>query len=139
LVCNREGVKGGIALRREAKVALVASLLDPDLQGPPAFSVRVISTGERAARVLVSGELDLATSPKLDRALDGALGDADEVVLDLSAVTFIDSTGLSTILAGISSSQLNRRKMTISSRLGAQPRRLFELAGMNGALPLVDE
>lgn len=87
----------------------------------------------------MAGELDLATSPRLDQALTTALGDAEDIVLDLSEVTFIDSTGLSAILAGISSSQLNRRKLAVSSRLGAQARRLFELAGMDGALPLVDE
>jgi anti-sigma B factor antagonist len=103
------------------------------------FGVRVISTGERAARVLVTGELDLATAPKLDQALGTALGQADEVVLDLSMVTFIDSTGLSTILAGVSTSQLNRRKLTISSALAAQPRRLFELSGLDATLPLVEE
>ena len=103
------------------------------------FAVRVVSTGERMARVLVAGELDLATAPDLDRALTTALTDADDVVLDLSQVTFIDSTGLSAILAGVSASQLNRGKLTISSTLAPQPRRLFELAGMDGALPLIDE
>jgi anti-sigma B factor antagonist len=117
----------------------VKSSGDPDLAETDSFSVRVISTGERAARVLASGELDLATSTKLEGALNSALADADEVVLDLSNVTFIDSTGLSTILTGISTSQLRRRRLLISSRLGAQPRRLFELAGMDGSLPLVDE
>jgi anti-sigma B factor antagonist len=103
------------------------------------FTVRVISTGDRAARVLVAGELDLATSEQLDSALTRALADADEVVLDLSNVAFIDSTGLSTILAGVSASQLNGGRLSISATLGAQPRRLFELAGVDGALPLVEE
>lgn len=106
---------------------------------PLPFSVRVISTSKGAARVLVAGELDLATSPKLDEELTGVLSDNHEVVLDLSAVTFIDSTGLSTILAGISSSKLNGGTLKISSKLTPQARRLFELAGMERTLPLVDE
>lgn len=89
--------------------------------------------------MLVAGELDLATSSRLDKALTSALTDADDVVLDLSKVTFIDSTGLSTILAGVSASQLNGGTLAISSTLAPQPRRLFELAGMDGALPFVDE
>jgi anti-sigma B factor antagonist len=110
-----------------------------DSTATQAFTVRVISTGERAARVLVTGELDLATSSRLDSALTRTLADADEVVLDLSGVTFIDSTGLSTILAGVSASQMNGGTLTISSTLAPQARKLFELAGMQGALPLVDE
>jgi anti-sigma B factor antagonist len=115
---------------------------DPGSRDPAnttALNVRVISTGERAARVLVAGELDLATSAKLDDALTEALTDADEVVLDLSKVSFIDSTGLSTILSGVSTSQLNGGKLTISSALAPQARRLFELVGMERALPIVDE
>ena len=107
--------------------------------GAPVLSVRVISTGERAARVLVAGELDLATSEKLDQALTRALDDAQAVVLDLSKVTFIDSTGLSTILGAVSASQLNGGRLTISSTLAPQARKLFQLAGMDGTLPFADE
>jgi len=99
----------------------------------------VVSTGERAVRVLVSGELDLATAPRLDAALTRALTDADDLVLDLSNVTFIDSTGLSAILAGVSASQLNGSSLAISSTLAPQARKLFQLAGMESTLPLVDE
>jgi anti-sigma B factor antagonist len=103
------------------------------------LSVRVISTGERAARVVVSGELDLATASQLDQALSQALADADEVVLDLSEVSFIDSTGLSAILGGVGTSQLNGGRLTISSALAPQSRKLFELVGMERALPIVNE
>ena len=98
-----------------------------------------MSTGERAARVLVAGELDLATAPSLERALSGALEAADDVVLDLASLTFIDSSGLSAILAGVSASHLNGGRLVISSTLAPQPRKLFELAGMGGILPFVDE
>lgn len=89
--------------------------------------------------MLVTGELDLATSPQLDETLTEVLAETEEVVLDLSGVTFIDSTGLSTILVGISSSKLNGGTLKISSMLTPQAQRLFELAGMERTLPLVDE
>jgi anti-sigma B factor antagonist len=120
-------------------VEIVGDPSSRDPRNPVNLNVRVISTGDRTARVLVVGELDLASSEKLDRALTQALADADEVVLDLSEVSFIDSTGLSTILSGVSTSQLNGGKLTISSALAPQARKLFELVGMQGALPIVDE
>ena len=43
---------------------------------------------------VVGGELDLATCDDLRRRLQTILLDADTAVLDLSAVTFIDSAGL---------------------------------------------
>jgi anti-sigma B factor antagonist len=99
----------------------------------------VLSTGERSLRVLVGGELDLLTSSKFEVAVTSALSEADEVVVDLSQVAFVDSTGLSSILAVVSASQLNGSRLTISSMLAPQARKVFELAGMDVALPLVDE
>jgi anti-sigma B factor antagonist len=122
-----------------ANVGAVARSLDSSPADPPALSVRVLSTGDRSLRVLVRGELDLLTSPKFETAVTGALGEADEVVVDLSQVTFIDSAGLSSILSTVSTSQLNGSRLTISSTLAPQARRVFELAGMDATLPLVDE
>jgi len=46
-------------------------------------------------RLTVAGELDLATSSQLREALEDALGAGSTLVeLDLSAVSFIDSSGL---------------------------------------------
>jgi anti-sigma B factor antagonist len=47
--------------------------------------------------VAVVGEVDLATAPRLSAALGGH-GDAERVVLDLTAATFIDSTGLRVLI-----------------------------------------
>jgi anti-anti-sigma factor len=71
--------------------------------------------------------------------LTQALTDADEVVLDLSKVSFIGSTGLSTIHGGVSTSQMNGGRLTISSAPAPQARKLFDLVGMDSALPIVDE
>jgi anti-anti-sigma factor len=47
----------------------------------------------------VSGELDIATRPILEHALVRALdGQGDEFHLDLSGVTFVDSTGAKALL-----------------------------------------
>jgi anti-sigma B factor antagonist len=52
--------------------------------------------------VSVSGEIHVTTAPRFRQALD-AIIDAGEgtLVLDLSAVEFIDSTGLSVLLNGL--------------------------------------
>jgi len=60
----------------------------------------VDARSERDRIVLhLKGELDLASSPVLERALeDPALADAPLVVLDLDDLKFVDSTGLRIIL-----------------------------------------
>jgi anti-anti-sigma factor len=50
------------------------------------------------ARLTVEGELDMASAPVLDRAVDGAMESARVIELELAGVTFMDSTGLRTLL-----------------------------------------
>jgi len=58
------------------------------------FEVRI----ERDAHVMVSGDLDIATSPQLVSAVESLAGtEVQRVVLDLSHVTFLDSSGVSAL------------------------------------------
>ena len=50
--------------------------------------------------VVASGEIDIATSPALREALVAAAESSSNVVVDLSAVTFLDSTGLGVLMGG---------------------------------------
>jgi anti-sigma B factor antagonist len=61
-------------------------------------AITTVKAGDRAYVVTVAGELDLYTTPRLVAELDAVAPDGPEVVLDLDAVTFIDSTGLGAIL-----------------------------------------
>ena len=56
------------------------------------FDITVEHQGS-VATVAVVGELDLATAPRLSAVL-GERGDAEVLVADLTATTFIDSTGV---------------------------------------------
>lgn len=60
------------------------------------FGVRVERDGARSI-VRVLGELDIATAPQLADALAGAGAD---VVVELTEATFMDSTGLRTMVLG---------------------------------------
>jgi anti-sigma B factor antagonist len=50
--------------------------------------------------IVLRGEHDLSTQPRLQATIDEALSAGMSVVVDLSAVEFIDSTVLSSILRG---------------------------------------
>jgi anti-sigma B factor antagonist len=56
-------------------------------------------------RLRVSGEVDIQTSPFLERQLMRALDGASSLTVDLSDVTFLDSTGLSVLVAGLKQCQ----------------------------------
>ncbi len=54
---------------------------------------------DRAVIVHLQGELDMATAADLQRVVDAAMAeDAATVVLDLTNLTFVDSTGISVFL-----------------------------------------
>jgi anti-anti-sigma factor len=51
------------------------------------------------ASVLAKGEIDMATAPELDRRLQAAISTRPaRIVVDLSAVTFLDSSGINALV-----------------------------------------
>jgi anti-anti-sigma factor len=58
-----------------------------------------ISPLDGGAGLKLTGELDLATARQLDEALLLAVSTVGELRLDLSELTFMDSSGMNTIIA----------------------------------------
>jgi anti-anti-sigma factor len=58
--------------------------------------IKIVHTKPSCAELAISGEVDMAVADELLRAATAALRDnsCDNLVLDLSEVTFIDSSGL---------------------------------------------
>lgn len=50
--------------------------------------------------IALSGEVDLHHSPKLREELLARLGDGHDVLIDLSQVTYIDSSGIASLVEG---------------------------------------
>jgi anti-anti-sigma factor len=99
--------------------------------------VTIDTVGRDGSLVLVvEGELDIATSHLLDEALERAVStDALSIVIDLGAVSFIDSTGLHVLIRHAQESR-PRIRLTKGS---AQVQRLFELSGALDYLPFVSD
>jgi anti-sigma B factor antagonist len=87
------------------------------------------TSGSDGVCVEVAGEVDIDTAPRMRRALDAALAEADQVVVDLGAVTFLDSAGLSVLIA----TQRKADAAGVTLRLqhvGSSVLRLLDLTGM---------
>jgi len=91
---------------------------------------------EDARLVRVSGELDLTSAPALKSELDAARDKEATAVLDLSAVSFIDSTGLHLLLEASRSSATNGWAFFIV-RPSEAVERLIELSRTADLLTLV--
>jgi anti-anti-sigma factor len=59
----------------------------------PVFDVRVEPVGP-SVLITVSGEIDMATCGQVRDAIEPYLSQRGQVVLDLAAVTFMDSSGI---------------------------------------------
>ena len=82
----------------------------------------------------VSGEVELCTAPELERALVQEICAAREGLLDLSAVSFIDSSGLHAIVIAARAARSNGGALALDSRLPDQVRRVFEITGLQSLL-----
>ena len=58
----------------------------------------VIERSGTSRIVRVSGEIDLATAPRLHQALGEFTAGAGTVIIDLTGVSFIDSSGLNVLM-----------------------------------------
>lgn len=64
------------------------------------LTIREDTSAAGTSRLLVSGELDVETSPALrDRGAALVDGGTDNLIVDLAGVTFIDSTGLGALVS----------------------------------------
>jgi anti-sigma B factor antagonist len=102
---------------------------------PPDFSCSSTSGGPDAGWVLVTGELDIATTPLLEQTLRD-LGQTHLVVLDLRRVSFMDSSGLHAIVdASIRARNAGRRLVVLRGPAGVD--HMFALTGTEDDVEVV--
>lgn len=101
--------------------------------GPSSWKVTEISDLRGDRTIVVYGELDIATAPELVNLLARLHHYGHAVTLDLAEVTFMDSTGLTTLMDAHLQSERNGWAFTVR-RPSSAVKRVFELAGVSGVL-----
>jgi anti-sigma B factor antagonist len=102
----------------------------------PTFTVDVAREADRV-RIALRGELELATVDQAHEALSlPEVAPSDTVVLDLSRVTFIDSTGLRFVLLADRTAQEKGWRLEM---VPAPPevQRIFRMTRLEERLPFV--
>jgi anti-sigma B factor antagonist len=111
---------------------------DEAARGEPksiAFAVIRRELDEHTGALSVEGELDLASAPSLKWALTDILAAGhDKVVVDLSLVTFIDSTALG-VLVGVKKNLNPGAKLAITCT-HPDVLNIFELTGLDAAFDI---
>ncbi len=110
----------------------------------PRFEIRVDADAQRDGSaelvertvVAISGELDVATSPELEREVLALLQEGvSEVVVDASGVDFIDASGIGVLVGGVNLARETGGQLVLRGTSEAT-RRLLDLLDLNGALPI---
>jgi anti-sigma B factor antagonist len=92
-----------------------------------------------APRLILSGELDLASAEQLETQLKQLeTSEPDVIVLDLRELEFMDSTGLRAVIAADARAR-ERGGRLIVVRAPEEVDRVFRLTRMDQHLELVDE
>jgi len=100
------------------------------------FTVAV-ERGDGVARVLVAGELDLATVPELEARLP-APSPGETLVLDLRELAFIDSSGIRVLMRlDLDSRERGWTLVVVRARPSVQ--RVLDLVRLGDRIRLVDE
>jgi anti-anti-sigma factor len=88
--------------------------------------------------IQLSGELDLANATAFETALEEALGDGKgHVIVDMTELEFIDSTGIALLVAAISDDGNGSRLRFVNSRATAVTK-VLDMTGIAARLPFVE-
>jgi anti-sigma B factor antagonist len=107
-----------------------------DRREPPGI-LSLETASEAGVRTLrLGGELDLAGAPALEAAIEEAMADSESrLVIDFSALTFIDSTGIAILVAALGDERAAGRLGFVPSTAPAVTR-VLRLTGVEERLPL---
>jgi anti-anti-sigma factor len=90
---------------------------------------------DRTAPVVLlkaTGEMDAATVSRLDAVIDEALAQHEgHVVLDAAEVTFVDSTGITSLISGLRRLNRSRRRLALAFPANGPLHRALEVTGLN--------
>lgn len=92
------------------------------------FSCTCKPDGWGSVWIQLVGEVDLATCPPFERALEKAQDRASIVSIDLQEVTFVDCSGLRVIVQAAARAAAAGTKLTLAGPTG-QVERLLDLTG----------
>jgi anti-sigma B factor antagonist len=98
------------------------------------LTVEVERLGDRASVISVGGELDLSTISMLERRLLDQVRSRRSVILDLTPLTFIDSSGIGLLIGAFRAANGSAMHVVIARE--SQVERVFTIAGIDLALPV---
>ncbi|EWC61019.1 anti-sigma factor antagonist [Actinokineospora spheciospongiae] len=95
-----------------------------------------VSTDPGRVVVTVEGELDMHTSVEFKQVLMDLVADDTDLLVDLSGLTFVDSSGLSAFIAVHKSTLNHERASLLLARVPPFLNRILAVTGLAAVLPI---
>jgi anti-anti-sigma factor len=105
-----------------------------NLSNYPPLEIRQSRDPDGAARLSLIGELDLVGTRHFQRALAPLRGGGAAIRLDVSLLTFVDSSGLRALLSAVVDAGRDGFELSIDPSVSSEVRRLVELVGIGDIL-----
>ena len=100
------------------------------------FRIELSQPSSRCHLVALHGELDIAAAPKLSHAFSDLLDiGCERVIVDLSQLSFIDSTGIHTLIAAAAAVEDSGGLMTLHAP-NEHVRRVFDVVRLADLIPI---
>ncbi len=102
------------------------------------MDMQVTSMAQDMARVVLTGRLDSAGSAKIDLPFNAVAGANRHVLVDMSAVTFVASIGIRTLMLGAKTIQRRGGKLLLMNP-HVEVEQVLETIGVTDMLPIVHD
>jgi len=101
-------------------------------------NVRIEPESENIAIVVLTGEHDLGSLPRVRDAFDAVAGEGKAILIDLCSTSFVDSSILGAILDARRAAIEGERGFAVACDGSSEPvRRVLEVTGLNEELPVL--
>jgi anti-sigma B factor antagonist len=100
------------------------------------MDMQVTALSIDAVKVVLTGRLDLAGSAKIDLPFSATAGSNRNILVDMSAVTFVASIGIRTLVLGAKTVQRRGGKLLLLSPR-SEVEEVLEMTGVIDLLPIV--
>ena len=101
------------------------------------MNCEILDQGD-AAVVVLSGDVDLESSPRVRSALLDGVSMKDTVVVDMASVSYIDSSGVASLVEAFQAARKGGTRFALA-RVSDAAMRVLELARLDRVFTIVDE
>ena len=101
--------------------------------------IRVVPERDGIVAICLEGEFDLANTPALSDQIGSLLGAGNDVILDLSEATFIDSSVINVLARASRAADEGGQTMVLQIGTAALVERILEIVSIEQVLPRAND